>query len=80
MLLSPYLAPDSFTYFDLVKQFWEHGVLYSYTGLEHTIGIHPGWYFLLLPLYPLAGSGLPWRSLVGATAIYRLLDCRIITL
>jgi len=57
-----YLAPDSFTYFTMARVFAEHSMLYSYSGLDHTTGIHPGYYFLLLPLYPLFGLMLPYWS------------------
>lgn len=67
-----YLAPDSFTYFTMAKEFHESGLLYSYTGLDHTTGIHPGYYFLLLPFYPLLGEALPAASFFLNTTIIAL--------
>lgn len=61
---SVYLAPDSFTYFTMAKQWYSSGLLYSYTGIDHTTGIHPGYYFMLLPFFALAGSALPQVSFI----------------
>ncbi|HYF28798.1 MAG TPA: hypothetical protein VEA36_00330 [Candidatus Paceibacterota bacterium] len=62
--LHRYLAPDSFTYFAMAKEFHESELLYSYSGVDHTTGIHPGYYFLLLPLYPGVGAALPAASFI----------------
>jgi len=59
-----YLESDSFTYFTMVKQFHEFGLLYSFSGIDHTIGIHHLYYFFLLPWYPLVGLQLPAFSFV----------------
>lgn len=74
-----YLAPDSFTYFVMARHAWDAHMLYSYSGIDHTTGIHPGFYFLLIPLYPLFGIALPQWSLAigmllvigGIYALYR---------
>lgn len=72
MYLSPhaYLAPDSFTYFAMAKEFHESGLPYSYSGIDHTTGVHPGFYFLMVLLYPLFGLALPaWSFVVGGTLV-----------
>lgn len=72
-----YLARDSFTYFTMVQEFYDHGLLYSYSGVDHATGIHPGYYFLLLLLYPLLGMELPVWSFVlnGGLLLAGLLLC-----
>jgi len=65
-----YLAADSFTYFTLVRQVYDSHLLFSYSGLDHTTGIHPGFYFLLIPVYLIAGINLPsWSLVIGSVLI-----------
>lgn len=72
MYLSPhaYLAPDSFTYFAMAKEFHISGLPYSYSGVDHTTGVHPGFYFLMILVYPLFGLSLPaWSFVVGGALV-----------
>lgn len=65
-----YLAPDSFTYFTLAKQFWQQGMFMSFTGVDHTTGIHLGYYLLLLPFFPLFSMSIPaWSFIINGTLI-----------
>ena len=67
---STYLALDSFTYFTLAKKVSDAGLLYSFTGLDHTTGFHPLYYFLLIPFYPLFGISLPeWSFYINGLLI-----------
>ena len=65
-----YLAPDSFTYFTMARQVYDSGLLFSYSGVDHTTGIHPGFYFFLIPFYPLFMLALPaWTFVLGAIVL-----------
>lgn len=74
-----YLAADSFTYFTFVRVWWDTGLLYSFSGVDHATGIHPGYYFFLLPWYGVFGVWLPSASFIlngilvgiGAWLLYR---------
>lgn len=59
-----YLAGDSFTYFAMVRKFHETGTWFSYSGVDHTMGIHLGYYFLTIPLYALVGIAIPTYAFV----------------
>lgn len=66
-----YLAADSYTYFTMARQFADSGLIYSYSGVDHTTGVHPGYYFLLLPFYPLLGHALPeWSFVINAVLLF----------
>ena len=43
----------------MIRQFYDSGLLFSFTGFDHTTGVHPLYYFFLLPWYPLVGMWLP---------------------
>lgn len=65
-----YLAPDSFTYFAMARNVFETGLWYSYSGIDHTTGIHPLYYFVLVLVYPFAGMLLPeWSFVLNALLI-----------
>ncbi|MBI3571958.1 hypothetical protein HY091_00265 [Candidatus Kaiserbacteria bacterium] len=65
-----YLAPDSFTYFTMARQFHDTGLLFSYSGIDHTTGVHPGYYFFLMLLYPLFGHALPaWSFFINGLVL-----------
>ncbi len=67
---SRYLAPDSFTYFAMAKHAAESGAWYSYSGVDHATGVHPAYYFLLVPFAALAGDALPlWSFFVNGAFI-----------
>lgn len=59
-----YLAPDSFTYFTMARQVYDSGQLFSFSGVDHTTGIHPGFYFFLIPFYYFFSINLPAGSLI----------------
>ncbi len=61
---SHYLAGDSFTYFNMVRVFHDTGLLYSYSGIDHATGVHPGYYFFLIPLYLVFGLSIPVWSFI----------------
>lgn len=65
-----YLAPDSFTYFRMAREVWERGLLFSYSGIDHTTGVHPGFYLLLIPFYGLLGTALSqWSFVIGGACL-----------
>ncbi len=64
-----YLAPDSFTYFTMVRKLFETGQWFSFSGLDHTTGIHMGYYFLLIPFYPLFQLDIPAGSFLINTLL-----------
>jgi hypothetical protein len=65
-----FLMDDSFTYFTMARQAHDAGVLYSYTGLDHATGAHPGYYLLLVALYPIFGLSIPEASIfINATLV-----------
>ncbi len=59
-----YLAPDSFIYFTVARTAIDDGVLFSYSGVDHTTGVHPLYYGLLVILFPIFGVSLPAGSLL----------------
>lgn len=59
-----YLAGDSFIYFTMARNVWDHGLWFSFSGIDHTTGAHPLYYFLLAFVYPIVGHLLPQASLV----------------
>ncbi len=67
-----YLAPDSFTYFTMARHVFDSGKWFSYTGIDHTTGIHPGYYLLLIPFYPLFHMQLPLGSFMIGSALIAL--------
>lgn len=61
-----YLAPDSFTYFAMARNWQNSGKWLSYSGIDQTTGIHLGYYLLLLPFTKLAGWHLPaWSFIIN---------------
>ncbi len=65
-----YLAPDSFIYFTMARQVSDTGLLFSFSGVDHTTGVHPLYYALLSALYPFFGLSLPaWSFVINGLAV-----------